>query len=218
MKPMTCKKILLLLSVTVSVLLSCEKPASFNRPIGLQSRSIVVSSENGITPVIVYSNTAWAVNFMQPVNWASLDRLSGEGNAEVRFAYAQNYGRARKVVLRFDAGNAMDTLCVIQQSGLEQELLEITPTQLSVEANVLSASADLVTTIDYNLTEIVFQTSYEEGGTGWIQSVNISGGKLHLSLLENTLANNRTATVTLVHTDAFGVELRAWLRITQLAR
>ena len=67
---------------------------------------------------MVFSNTSWRAKFVTPVDWASLDRLSGEGSSQVKFSWAANYGSARKVSIAFEAGQTRDTLVIVQASGI----------------------------------------------------------------------------------------------------
>lgn len=110
-------KTLAAIVLSVAVACSCSKKEPFERNLGLQSRHIEISSSTGITPVMVFSNTSWTAKFVDPVDWASLDRLSGEYSSEVKLSFAANYGPARKLAIAFEAGASRDTLVVVQEAG-----------------------------------------------------------------------------------------------------
>lgn len=99
---------------------SCEKKAGFNRPIGLFSREVYLPSDAGVTPIVVYSNSSWTAKFTEPVDWAVLDRLNGNGVGEVRFSYSRNYGKRRKVGVVFCSGEQRDTVIMYQKSKAEE--------------------------------------------------------------------------------------------------
>ena len=106
---------LLVFAFVCAAVAGCRKDP-FERPLGLQSRRVVLSAETGITPVIVYSNTNWTVSFSSEVSWAGLDKLSGQGSGGVYFSYAANYGPERQVTLVFEAGGVRDTCVMVQQA------------------------------------------------------------------------------------------------------
>ncbi len=115
---MVCNKLfraLLVLAFVFAAFAGCRKDP-FERPLGLQSRRVVLSAEAGVTPVIVYSNTDWTVSFTSEVNWAGLDKLSGRGSGGVYFSYGANYGPERQVTLAFEAGGVRDTCVMVQQA------------------------------------------------------------------------------------------------------
>lgn len=198
-----------------TALCSCAKRDPFEKELGLQSRLVELSAENGITPVIVFSNTAWKAKFVTPVDWASLDRLSGTGSSEVRFAYADNYGRARKVAIAFETAGAKDTLVLVQASGVSSPFISLNPSALSVGADVSSCKVILSTNIQENMAEVVASVSYPEGDAAWITNVSFTETSLELSMSPNTGAAARKATVTLSHSDACNDKITAQLFITQ---
>lgn len=194
---------------------ACAKQDPFERELGLQSRLVELSAGNGITPVIVFSNTAWKAKFVTPVDWASLDRLGGEGSSELKFAYADNYGRARKVSIAFEAGSAKDTLVLIQASGVSSPFISLNPSTLSVGADVSSCKVILNTNIQENFSEVAASVSYSEGDRDWIKDVSFTETSLELSITPNSGSAARKASVTLSHTDACGEQITAQLYLTQ---
>ena len=93
---------------------SCQQKAEFDRPLGLLTNSTSLSAEAGSTPILVYSNTQWTVSLTEDVDWAGIDRLSGEGMGQVKFNYAENYGPERRVGVAFEAGAVRDTVYMVQ--------------------------------------------------------------------------------------------------------
>lgn len=205
--------VLMLLCMTVAG--SCSKKEPFERELGLQSRRIELSSSTGITPVMVFSNTLWTAKFTAPVDWASLDRLSGQFSSQVKLAFGSNYGRARKVAIAFEAGASKDTLVVIQEAGIRTPELSLTPSSLSVGADVLRGKVILSTNFADNIPEVETQVSYGEGSEGWISGVSLKEDSLEFQMSENTTGESRKATITLIHTDAYDQVVKAQLFIVQ---
>jgi len=111
------KRYLIILLTTLLALVSCQKEIEFDHAIGLMSEKNVLSSDSGSTPIIIYSNTDWTVGFDTEVDWASIDRLKGSGNGEVKFYYDANFGNERQVVVRFKAGSEEKTITMVQKKG-----------------------------------------------------------------------------------------------------
>ena len=204
-----------LLALCATVFVACSKPSAFDRELGLQSRLVELPAETGITPVIVYSNTSWHVHFVSPVKWAGLDRLSDTGSSQVKFSYAANYGRARKVALAFEAGGIRDTLVMIQASGLNSPRLEITPSSLSIGGDITKGKVLVTTNLREDLDEVKISVDYTEGETDWLSDILLSASGLEFTLAPNRGTEPRKATIALSHTDAKGSELRTALYVTQ---
>ena len=194
---------------------ACAKQDPFNRELGLQSRLVEVPSETGLTPVMVFSNTSWKAGFVSPVNWASLDRLSGTGSSQVKFAFAGNYGRARKLSIAFEAGSSRDTLVIIQASGISSPVLTLTPSFLNVASDVTAGKVLLTMNIQENLDEIRVSVSYPEAGEEWVSGISFTDTSLAFSMTPNTGAVARRAIITLSHKDAYDKEIMAQLFLTQ---
>ena len=56
----------------------------------------------------------WNAHFVEKVDWASIDRLSGKENSEIIFSYAANYGVNRKVQLVKIEEHLRDTITLVQ--------------------------------------------------------------------------------------------------------
>ena len=105
--------ILFIGALTLSVV-SCQQKIEFDQPLGLLTETTNISSEAGVTPILVYSNTEWKVKLTEDVDWAGIDRLTGTGMGQVKFNYAENYGPERVVGVAFEAGEVRDTVYMIQ--------------------------------------------------------------------------------------------------------
>ena len=103
------------------MLVSCDKKAGFELPLGLDQENAILSSSIGETPIMVYSSTTWTAGFRTPVTWAALDRLGGSGSGEVKFSYSENYGSTRSVEVVFSAGDVEKSIVMTQLSKEDEE-------------------------------------------------------------------------------------------------
>lgn len=98
---------------------ACQKPpVEYAHTIGLGSEKNVLSASGGSTPVVVWSNTTWTARFDTPVDWAGLDRLTGEGIGQVVFSFeVNNTGEERSVSIIFTAGDEECSILMVQKAS-----------------------------------------------------------------------------------------------------
>lgn len=209
---------IILLSVLPLFVLSCRKKAEFEKPLGLMSRLVKLSSSAGDTPVIVYSNTDWEAALTDKVTWAGLDRLSGTGCREVRFRYSENYGRARKVGIAFAAGAVKDTVYMVQAAGQANPVLQFVSSSVSVPSEGGGLELELNSNLVYDIKDVVSESRYPEGGPeGWLTVESIALDKVLVNVASNASGLERTADLVLIHTDGEGDAMSTWVTITQPA-
>lgn len=200
------KKILAILSLA-AVLCSCEKKAEYNRTLGLLSAYNQLSAEGGKTDVAVFSNTDWTVGFDRPAPWASIDRLKGFKSGRVIFSFEKNFGRSRRVILVFKAGDQVMTQNMYQKGGIADAdvVLNVGASSLDVPSEGRSADIPFDTNLVYNLDEIYLTITYPEGQEPerpWIHLDDIRTDVLKLSIDANQSGMERVANVRVTHTDA----------------
>lgn len=189
---------------------SCDKRAEYDQTLGLLSRYNVLPSGNGSTQVAVFSNTDWTVEMDHPVDWASIDRLGGHKSGYLVFDYEVNYGRARRVVLVFKAGDETRYLDMYQKPAIADAdcILELTSEEkptLSVSADGTTEELPFKTNLIYNLDEMYLTLQYAEGQepeAPWITLDAVERDKVTITVLPNTTGAVRKAYVQISHTDA----------------
>lgn len=197
---------------------SCEKRAEYERPLGLLSRLTKLTAEAGDTPVLVYSNTDWNASLTSKVSWAGLDRLSGSGCSHVRFQYAENYGRARKVGIAFDAGGVRDTVYMLQASGQTDAVLKFTVSTADIPAAGGEQTFALNSNLYYDIQDVKAEIRYKsETQTGWLTVESVSLDKVVCTVSANGSGEERAADLVLTHTDAADESISTWITLTQPA-
>lgn len=187
----------------LSVLCACSKKAQYNQPLGLMSEVNVLSSDGGMTPVPVFSNTSWTASFNTPVSWASLDRLGGSGCDQVKFYYESNYGRSRKVTLHFVTAEKSLDLLMFQKAGISDDDVVMTFPIVSGNYDKLARSVEVpFTTNLYSTDEFVYEVDYPGDDKGWLSNFRYANGNICFNMNANTGVSERTATISIAHTDA----------------
>lgn len=189
--------------VVLSILASCDKPIEYNQTLGLLSEYNVLSAAGGSTDVAVFSNTAWSVKFQSPAQWASIDRLSGEGCGRVIFDYEQNFGRPRRVIMEFKAGDKVMTLNMYQNAAIADEDVEmkVLNPSLDVLAEGVQAELGLQTNLIYDLERFSLNVVYGEESVqeDWVHLVDVTSDKVILKVDQNQTGSPRVANVRLAH-------------------
>lgn len=203
---MAMKKFLLILSFA-ALLCSCEKKAEYNRTLGLMSEYNKLSAEGGKTDVAVFSNTDWTVEFDRPAPWASIDRLQGFKSGRVIFSFEKNFGRARRVILIFKAGDQQMTQNMYQVGGIADAdvVLKVVTTSIEAPAEGLQLDIPFETNLIYNLDEIYLTVTYPEGqepAKDWIRLVDVQLDVIKLVIDANQSGEPRIANARVTHTDA----------------
>ena len=200
------KKIILYILVCLAAL-SCSKKAEYERTLGLLSKYNILSNGGGSTQVAVFSNTTWTVEMDRPVSWASIDRLGGYKSGYLVFDYEVNYGRARRVVLVFKAGDETMTLNMYQNARISDSDCDLTLGTSSIEAPAAGATQILPfsTNLVYDYQDMFLTITYPEGQepeTPWITLKSLDLESVCLEIAPNTTGAPRTANVRVTHTDA----------------
>lgn len=200
------KKIIFYILVLLAAA-SCSKKAEYDQTLGLLSKYNVLDSGGGSTQVAVFSNTSWTVEFDHPVSWASIDRFSGFKTGHLVFDYEINYGRARRVLLVFKAGDQTRTLNMYQ-SGLIADsdvVMRLDAASISIQPDGMTQVIPFETNLVYNLDEMYLTFTYPEGQepeTPWITLKSVEKDNICIEVAPNTAGGVRMANMRLAHTDA----------------
>lgn len=187
--------------------LSCEEKAEYNRTLGLLSEYNILSNNGGSTQVAVFSNTSWTVELDHPVSWASIDRFGGYKTGYLVFDFETNYGRARRVLLVFKAGDETRTLNMYQSARIADAdcRMELDATAIETPAAGKTVEIPFSTNLVYNLDEMYLTLTYPEGqepAEPWIRLTGVEREKVTVEIAPNATGTTRTANLRLSHTDA----------------
>ncbi|MBO4475418.1 MAG: BACON domain-containing protein [Bacteroidales bacterium] len=200
------KKIALYILIILAAV-SCREKYEYDQTLGLLSEYNVLSNGGGSTQVAVFSNTSWTVEMDREVSWASIDRFNGIKSGYLVFDYDVNYGRSRRVILIFKAGDKTLTLNMYQQAFLSDSNCEMTLDATSLDIPAAGASLDIpfTTNLVYNLDEMFLTLTYPEGqepAAPWITLKSVEKDKVSIEIAPNTTGADRTANMKISHTDA----------------
>ena len=201
------KKFTLYILVRVSALSCMEQKAEYDQTLGLLSEYNILSKDGGSTQVAVFSNTSWTVEMDRQVSWASIDRFGGYKSGYLVFDFDINYGRARRVILVFKAGDKTMTLNMYQSPRFNDSdcVLDLDSDGIKVSAAGSTETITFNTNLVYDLDDMFLTLSYPEGeepSTPWITLKSVEKDKVTIDIAPNTSGADRTANLKISHTDA----------------
>lgn len=221
------KRLLFLSFAALAALLSCEKNSDTTFDLALDAVDITLENTSGSTKVNVWSTKQWTARFAEPVDWASIDRLEGEGNYAITFSWSQNVDIERQVKLIFSIPEKSDTVLFTQKGAFEPSM-SFTGSKV-LEASATSAELSFKTNLVNHLDAIESEVSYlkyvlddeddEDVPTpegGWVKNVSVNEDTVLVSLDPNTGTRPRKARITLKFTKLNGGLTTTYVEITQM--
>lgn len=190
---------------------SCVPSFEYDQTLGLLHEYNQLSENGGSTQVAVFSNTNWTVEMDRPCDWASIDRLSGEKCGYLTFDFDVNYGRARRVILVFRAGDQVRTLNMYQASPIADSdcVMDLDASSINAPAEGLVQEIKFETNIACHIHEMFLTITYPQGQEPeqpWITLKSIDEDKVSLEIAPNTTGAQRNANVRLTHLDAGAID------------
>lgn len=208
----------------VSLAVGCEKTYEMDLPLAVTANTLKLTKDAGSTHILIYAADKWTATLTDEVKWASINKLSGEGNADIVFAYAANYGVSRKVGVVFTAGGLRDTVMLTQAAAVAEPAINFTDRSATLLGAASTVRIPLTTNVQYNVDDMRVRVTYEgedddEGQSaqaeGWISDITFDAESLSLSAPDYAGDMPRIGYVTLSLTDADGESTTTMLTVTQ---
>lgn len=196
----------------------CQKEYSIIDELGLLQHTLNVSYKPGFTHITVYAEGEWNLSLDREAEWASLDRLSGEGLGDFRFSWAGNFGVARDINILINSGSKKDTIHVVQAGAITSPYMNLGVSRVVIPSGARTFSIPMTTNLGFCLDEFTARAVYDGSGQdAWISGYTVESDKVTFTVLANVTGADRSAEVIYYMTDAAGVETRAGVSVTQSA-
>lgn len=192
---------LLMVSAFSMMLTSCEKDFEWDLPLAFTQKKLILNSGTGTTHILVYATEKWKAHFVEKVDWASVDRLSGQENSEIVFSHAANYGVNRKVRIAFETEKHLcDTVTLVQSGEISSsDARLISVKKVTTPASAGSFNLPLDTNLKYDLYRVVPAVTYnsENPEENWVEKVTFDSENIYIKLAANPTYEPRMAEVRL---------------------
>ena len=130
---------------------SCDKPYELDLPLAVTNHNLTLQKTAGSTHILIYADGPWTAGFTHQADWASLNKLSGEGNHDIVLSYSANYGVSRMIGIVLTKGELRDTIKVTQKGNITEGSL----TFENAAVSLLKSSADISSTISTNIKKFI---------------------------------------------------------------
>lgn len=210
--------------------IACQKEYEIFDELAITSHTLNIAQTPGETHIVVYSTGAWSVAFDKSVNWASLNKLSGEGLADFVLSWSANYGTSRSVNIIITRGNLTERIAVIQEGNVTNPYILFDREKVVLPRQAASLPVSMTTNLSFNVDDFKAKAVYYDGESktdtleigavsdiAWINGCTISEDKIEFTVKENASQADRKALLICYNTDASGIETRASLSVVQTA-
>ena len=162
----------------------------------MSSRAVTLDAAAGSTHVMVYSNGPWTASLTEPVKWAALDKLSGEGINDVEFTYSANYAVSRQVGIVFTSAGQRDTVMMTQKGSITEASFIFDNASINLLRSSATVNNPISTNLQYGLdnvrpTIVYSEEMVEEGEevpTGfekWISELKVTRRNVSFQVAEH---------------------------------
>ncbi len=221
---------ILMMLTAVAFVSSCQKEFEVVNDLNVSSRTLELQSEAGATKIIVYANGPWTVRFSEPVEWACLDKLSGDGLNDIQFSYSTNFGVKRGVDIVLERDGRTETISIIQAGAITSPNMTFEASKVVLPKQGTTFTMPMQTNLSFCLEEIKAKVSYynaegqitetheigsAEDKNAWVSAYSVANDKVTFELKENNGGADRMADVIYYVKDASGVETRSVISLTQ---
>ena len=209
------KRISYILATTVLLLTSCQQKVEFLHDLTLSNTTVNMPAEESWHVVAVYSNDEWTAFFSEPVEWASMDVVTGkEGIGRIRLDCIENLGLKRSAKVIVKSGSQTDTLHINQYSGVKTPELAFTKSSVELSGEAARVSVKLSTNLGQDVERAVVSVSDAQGNVmDWISSVSVMPEAVVFSVKKTV--EDRQAILHLTLSDSDGKTYATSLTIIQ---
>lgn len=220
--------ILAILVVLLST--ACDKRYQIFDELAVTSHTLNIGQLPGETHIAVYSTGSWTVSFDEQVEWASVNRLSGEGLGDFVLSWSANYGTSRKVDILVSRDSKTERIRVIQAGSITSPYISLGRKKVVLPRQAADFSVSLSTNLGFSIDDFKARAVYFTDGAqpdtleigsssekAWIDQCEILQDRIHFRVKENALETDRQALLICYVSDAAGLETRTSLPILQSA-
>ena len=188
--------ILTMILTAVLTVVGCNKTFEMDLPLAVSSRVIDLTKDAGTTHIMIFADGDWTAKFTETTEWASLDRLNGNGNSEVVLSFSANYGLSRRLAIALAKSELKDTIFVNQAGMLSEPSLVWPCDSVGLCKNAGNATLKMKTNLYYSLQNVETAVEYKGEAKDWLSDVTFDGRLMKFAFTENSSAERRRANIS----------------------
>ena len=199
------------------VCLGCERPYEIVDELGVSSHTLNISQTPGNTHIAVYSTGAWSIALDRHVDWASINKLSGEGLGDFVLSWSANYGIARSIDILVSKEGRTETIHVIQAGLVESPFITLGSGKVVCPLQSHTFRIPMNSNLGNAVEDIGWRASYSGNSSSWISSCEIGSDYIQFTVDGNGTGEDREALLTVYLTSVTGTETFASVSVQQSA-
>lgn len=219
----------ILLTALVPLLFSgCREEYEIFDDLAVTSHTLNIAQTPGKTHIAVYSTGAWTVAFDQPVDWASLDRLSGNGLGDFVLSWSANFGTTRSLDILVSRDDLTERITVIQTGSVTTPYISFDRTKVALPRQKTTFSVPLATNLNFSRADFKARAIYYDDPShpdtleigapskkAWISAYKVLEDRFDFTVEANDSKMDRNASVVCYLVDASGKEIKSSLSVLQ---
>lgn len=221
---------IVLAAFSLAMVAACQKNYEIFDDLAVTSHTLNIAQTPGETHIVVYSTGSWSVSFETAVDWASLNKLSGEGLGDFVLSWSANYGSARSVNILINRSDKVERITVVQAGWISNPYITFSVGKVLLPKQERTFSVPMTTNLGFSVDDFkaraVYHTDSEAADTleigsssekAWVSACNILEDRFEFTVKSNDSGEDRHADIVCYVTDAAGVETHALLSLAQSA-
>ncbi len=208
----------IIVALAAMVCLGCERPYEIVDDLGVSSHTLNISQTPGSTHIAVYSTGPWSISLDRHVDWASINKLSGEGLGDFVLSWSANYGIARSIDVHVSKEGRTETIHVIQAGLVESPYITLDRSVVVSPLQSHSFRIPMSTNLGNAVDDVRWRATSADGSPAtWISACEIGPDHVEFTIDANGTGEDREAQLTVYLTAVTGTETTAAVNVRQSA-
>ena len=209
-------------------LLGCQREYAIHDHLAVTSHNLKLAKTPGSTHIMVYSTGPWTVKIEQDVEWASINKTSGEGMGDFVFSWSANYGVSRHVDVLVSRDDVTERIHILQAGSIESPYIAFGKSRVVLPRQAVSAfSVPISTNIGLSIDQFKAKAVYHDSAApdtlevgsasskAWVKACDIFEDHVTFSTAEYSGDTDREATLIVYMRDSSGEETYGELLVSQ---
>ncbi len=223
------KRNLLYLILALLPVFACQREYAIFDELSVTSHTLNIRKTPGQTHIMVYSTGSWTVALEQDVEWASLNKTTGEGLGDFVLSWSANYGVTRHIDVLVSRGEKTERIHVVQAGSITSPYILLDRSKVVLPRQGASFKLGMVTNLGLSLDEFKAKAVYFDGAVpdtlevgspsakAWVKACKIDENEVEFTVDANGGTEDRTSTLMVYMTDSAGQQTWGEVSIVQSA-
>ena len=184
---------MILLLVFIS---GCQQPYQLDIDFAVNREQLRFTKAEKQAYFMVYSKTAWTIDFETPVDWAILSRTSGEGNCQVMVTCLANSSISRGTNIIITSSDGRTARIYLSQEAGQNGSYKLEKDDVSLLSKGAAISVGAETNIPEHFFEEAAVTVEYPADSDWIRDITVTSEGLTCTVNDYQGEESRQAVVT----------------------